>query len=358
MGSAATSRRGWVINGRFLSEPASGVQRVAAGFVRCLSKDSHILACPRGTRPAWWTGQARQAPLPPGRPGRLLWEQLALPALAGGRPVLSLANTAPLVRAHLVLVQDLAFLAHPEWFRPSFRRSYGAVTAQAASRSRRVLVPSAFTAGELMARLGIPAARISVVTPGIDDRFVPPSEADVGRVRAAHRLEGPFLLAVGTLDPRKGLDTAARAAQMAGLPLVVAGASAASFTGATVPSGVRWLGRVPDGDLPGLYGSAAALLYPSRYEGFGLPPLEAMACGALVVAADIPPLRETLSGASVLVAPDEPEKWAEAVRSVTSDASHRAGEMRAASRKRAAAYTWASAGLGLDAVLDAWPDAP
>jgi glycosyltransferase involved in cell wall biosynthesis len=208
-----------------------------------------------------------------------------------------------------------------------------------------------------VSRLGIPAAKVTVVTPGIDDSFAPPSEVEVGRVRAAYRLDGPFLLAVGTLDARKGLATAARAAQMADLPLMLAGGKAASFTLATAPSGIRWLGRVPDHDLPGLYGSATALLYPSRYEGFGLPPLEAMACGAPVIASDIPALRETLSGASLLLAPDEPAAWAEAVRSLTI-ASGRAAELRAAGRTRATTYTWATAAGRLKTVLEAWPDAP
>ena len=350
--------RGWAVNGRFLSEPFSGVQRTSTGFLRGLADRAGepLLVAPAGHRPAWWGGPTREARVPPGRPGRLLWEQLAVPALAAGRRVLSLANTAPLRRRDLVMVHDLAFLAHPEWFRRSFRWAYGTATVRAARGGRRVIVPSAFTAGELTRRLGIDAGRITVVAPGIDARFRPAPDAERLRVRRHYRLPDRFVLSVASIDPRKGLDTAARAADAAGVPLVVAGARAASFAGAEVPGSVSWLGRVPDGDLPALYGAAAALLFPSRYEGFGLPPLEAMACGTPVVASDLPVLRETLAGAAVLVEPHDTVGWAESVRRVLSPAE--GDGLRAAGRDRAAQFTWSRAADRLAAVMAAWPDAP
>jgi glycosyltransferase involved in cell wall biosynthesis len=99
-----------------------------------------------------------------------------------------------------------------------------------------------------------------------------------------------------------------------------------------------------------LYAASTALLYPSRYEGYGLPPLEAMACGAVVVASDIPPLRETLSGAAVLVPPDDAEAWANAVRGII-DGAEVGVELRAAGVARAATFSWARAADGLRAVL-------
>ena len=347
------------MNGRFLSEPFSGVQRTSTGYLRWLAANGAgpLLVCPAGARPAWWPGAVRESPLPPGRPGRLLWEQMALPLLAGRRRLLSLANTAPLAARDVVMVHDLAFLAHPEWFRPSFRRSYGAVTVGAARGARRVLVPSAFSAGEVRARLGVPAQRITVLAPGVDDLFGVPTGDQVAAVRARHGLPARFLLAVASLDPRKGLATAARAAASAGVDLVVAGARPASFSAVDLPGAVVRLGRVGDADLPGLYGAASALLYPSRYEGFGLPPLEAMACGTPVIASDLPVLRETLSGAAVLVDPDDSDGWVAAVRRVLWEHSA-ADELRAVGRERAARYTWARAGAALGEVLAAFPAAP
>jgi glycosyltransferase involved in cell wall biosynthesis len=280
----------------------------------------------------------------------LLWEQAVAPVLARRDPVLSLANTAPLLCRDAVVVYDLAFLAHPEWFRPSFRRTYGAVTVRAAKGGRRVIVSSDFTASELMARLGVPSEKITVVRPGIDDRFAPPGSAAEARVRSRYEIHGPFLLSVGSVDPRKGFDLAARVAGAVGIPLVAAGAADPTFVGAGHVAGVKWLGRVPDDDLPAVYAAATALLYPSRYEGFGFPPLEAMACGAAVVASDIPPLRETLSGAAKLAAPDDLEAWTRAVRTIVDDAEV-AAELRAAGAARAASYTWERAGTELNAVL-------
>jgi glycosyltransferase involved in cell wall biosynthesis len=330
---------------------------VASGFLRALSIDpALVLASPSGHVPVWWSGPVRRAPVPPGRPGRPLWEQLVLPILAGRRRVLSLANTAPLTARHAVLVHDLAFLAHPEWYRPSFRLAYGAATVRAALSSPRVLVPSSFTAGELVSRLGVEPARITVVRPGIDDGFTPPADGEIERVRSVYRLPPVFLVAVGSIDPRKGLDVAARVAARVGLDLVVIGAPARSFEGGAVPPGTRHLGRVPDGDLPGIYAAARALLYPSRYEGFGLPPLEAMACGTPVVASDIPALRETLTAGAALVPPDAEDAWVEAATAVVGGGA--AAELREAGLARAAELRWPRAGIELHHVLAVWPEQP
>ncbi|HZT66382.1 MAG TPA: glycosyltransferase family 1 protein [Acidimicrobiales bacterium] len=320
-----------------------------------------LLVCPSGHGPPAWSGPVRQAPIPPGRPGRLLWEQLAVPALAAGRPVISLANTAPLTACDIVCTYDAAFLAHPEWFRPSFRHSYGRVTAAAARRAASVVVPSRFTADELHRLLAVPPHRVNVVPPGIDSMFVPPTETLKVRVRTVYELPERFVLFVGSRDPRKGLEIAARAAASAGLMLVVAGASVAAFSGRSQvrggAPGVVYLDRVPDSDLVALYGAALALLYPSRYEGFGLPPLEAMACGTPVVASDIPAVRETSAGAAVLCPPDDPVAWETAVGAVTSDAALRS-DLVEAGAERAARSSWAEAGEGLAAVIRAWPRSP
>jgi glycosyltransferase involved in cell wall biosynthesis len=347
----------WAVNGRFLSEPFSGVQRVSTGFLRCLAaRHGVLLVAPAGHRPEWWSGSVREAPLPRGRPGRLLWEQTAVPGLSGRRRVLSLANTAPLLRRDMVMIHDIAFATHPEWFRRSFRLAYGTVTLTAGRASPRVIVPSEFTAKELTRVLGIDRGRVSVVQPGIDGRFRPASDHDVCEVRARYRLPELFFLSVASIDPRKGLGTAARAATAAGVPLVVAGGRVASFAAAEVPGQVRWLGRVPDDDLPSLYTAAAALLFPSVYEGFGLPPLEAMACGTPVVASDLEVLRETLAGAAVLVAPDDADGWTEAARSTLRTGTRAA--LVSSGRERADRYTWDRAGAQLSALMDAWPDEP
>lgn len=342
-----------VVNGRFLAEPQSGVQRAAAGFARALTEHAAlVLAAPTGHEPPWWHGEVRRAPLPPGRPGRLLWEQVALPALARGRPVVSLANTAPLLARDAVLVYDVAFLAHPEWFRPSFRRTYGAVTVRAARGAGTLVTTSAFSADEIADRLGVDRRRIEVVAPGVDERFRPPTADAVEAVRRRLDLPARFVVVVGSLDPRKNLERAAAAAAAADVPVLGVGARPEAFRGAAPPHRLRWLGRLDDAELVAVYGAATLLAYPSRYEGFGLPPLEAMACGTPVVAADIPALRANLAGAALLAPPEDAAAWADAVGRLAADRSL-AAELAAAGIERAARFTWAAAGRDLAAALAA-----
>lgn len=349
MTTPASNGRPWTVNGRFLSEPFSGVQRVAQGFLRTLAGSECHLACPSGTRPPWWSGPVTELPLLPGRPGRMLWEQLQLPLRTRG-PVLSLANTGPLLRPDAVYIHDVAFRVHPEWFRASFRRTYGWVTARVAAASRRVLVNSRFTADELVRILGVDTARITVIRPGVDERFRRPPDEEIEQLRGKRHLPDRFFLMVGSIDPRKGIDMAERAALSTSVPLVVAGAAPSNFADVPLPAHVIWLGPVSELELPALYASATALVYPSRYEGFGLPPIEAMACGTPVIASDIPPLRETVGDAALLVPADEADAWVEAARRVTASSALRR-ELTESGLSRARAFSWEGAGRLLAEVL-------
>ena len=148
---------------------------------------------------------------------------------------------------------------------------------------------------------------------------------------------------VGSIDPRKGIDMAARAAASASVPLVLAGGAPSSFVKGTLPQSTVCLGAVSDEELPALYASATALLYPTRYEGFGLPPLEAMACGTPVIASDLPPLRETVTGAALLVAADDADAWIEAARTMTASAALRQELVQSGYRK-VRDFSWHQAG--------------
>ncbi|HEY2072580.1 MAG TPA: glycosyltransferase family 1 protein, partial [Gaiellaceae bacterium] len=150
--------------------------------------------------------------------------------------------------------------------------------------------------------LGIDRERIHVAYPGVDAAYTPDGP----------RAQGDYLLAVGTLEPRKNLANAIAAAQQLGLELRVVGAR--GWGGVEAEGrGVTWLGYPSDDELPALYRGAAAFVYPSRFEGFGIPVLEAMACGTPCVVSSHPSLDEAAGDAAVRVDPDEPEAIAEGI---------------------------------------------
>lgn len=306
-----------VVDGRFLAAPATGLHRVARGFVAAAREAGVDLE-------VWAPGTVadplvdRALSVPGGRVGGRLWEQVVLPAAAGRRTIWSLTNTAPLVRPGVVVVHDLAASVGPEWFAGSMRL-YAATVLAAARRAQRVITVSAAVRSELVAR-GVRDERIHVVSPAVDDRFVPAAPTQVDRVRRSLGLSDDYALMVGWADPRKDVATAVAAHRrvVADTPhdLVLVGESHPTFAAVPPPRGdrVKLVGRMADADLIPLLTGARVLLYPSRYEGFGLPPLEALACGTPALASDIPPLRESTAGAVRLVAPGDVAAWAAALR--------------------------------------------
>jgi glycosyltransferase involved in cell wall biosynthesis len=231
-------------------------------------------------------------------------------------------------------VHDLSVFDVP-W---SFRRRQVAgrrIQLRHAARTADVLIAvSEFTAERMRDRLGRDATVIPLA-PASD--FRPPSSESVASFRLRYGVPERFVLHVGTTDPRKDVATLAAACQLAGIPLVLAGAGRA-FAGG-LDERIQRLGYVPRDDLATLYGAATIVAYTSRYEGFGLPPLEAMACGAPVVASAIAPLRDTLGGAAELVPPRDVETLAEVLGHLWSDESRR-DALAAAGLARARRFSW------------------
>jgi glycosyltransferase involved in cell wall biosynthesis len=255
-----------------------------------------------------------------------LWYPLALPRAARGCDVLHcptfrgpLACRVPLV----VTVLDLGVLRHPQLFN-RWNRTYSRIAVPRVLRAaRRLIAISEFTKSEIVDLLGIDPDRIEVIG-------VPPRESLSGQGPAA---EGEYVLAVGTLEPRKNLVRAAEAARLAGVELRVVGARG---WGKVALDGTRWLGEVDDEELARLYRGARALVYPSRYEGFGIPILEAMRAGTPVVTSRGGATEETAGGAAVLVDPDDPASIAAGL----AEADRRREELRALGFARAREFSW------------------
>lgn len=255
----------------------------------------------------------------------------------------------------VVTIHDVSFMAHPEWFPRRELRLMRRLIPLSARRATRIVTGSAHAADEISRYLRVPRAKISVIPYGLS-----PAPRPIARngaqalVAERYGLSGRFVLAVGLLQPRKNLPRLLEAfAQIApahpDVQLAVVGATGwgnepfhARLAELALGDRVVLCGRVPDDDLWLLYRAAALLAYPSLYEGFGLPPLEAMACGTPVVASSTTAIPEVIGEAAVLCDPLDVAAMAAAMASVLDDQAL-AARLSDAGPARAAQFTWARA---------------
>ena len=259
------------------------------------------------------------------------------------------------IRARRIILtaHDLSCHIHPEWH-PAERVENFRQRFETSLRRADVIVTDAETVrNEIIETFGVDADRIISIPPGVDhDTFRPLDAETYAPIRQRHSLPERFVLFVGSLEPRKNLQRLIEAYALIpecvrrDAPLVIAG-----FSGWNneelfsilnhVKKTVLFLGHLPDEDLAGLYNLATVFVYPSLYEGFGLPPLEAMACGVPVVTSDIPVLRETCGDAAMYIRPEDTDSIAAGILSLLSDENGR----RVLSRsgiEHAARYSWNS----------------
>lgn len=267
----------------------------------------------------------------------------------------------PVRRARVVVtVHDLSFLLHPERADPALARFLSARVPAAVQRADHVLADSANTRRDLLERLGVAEERVSVAYPGVGTEFTAVLDAERrAAVRRRYELPVPFILGVGTLEPRKDwpllMDAFLGAGPaLASHQLVIAGgagwgmgpiADAARAAGGRV----RLLGFVREEDLPVLYSLADAFAYPSVYEGFGLPPLEAMACGTPTVVSSASCLPEVVGDGAVVVPVGDGRALSRALVQLTGDAALRR-ELVARGPARAATFTWDACAQATEAV--------
>ena len=307
-----------------------------------------------------------------------LWQRLRVPipveAITGAldafySPDFVLPPTLPRTRT-LLTVHDLSFLRCPEAFVPALRRYLERVVPRSVARADRVLADSEATRADLIALLGVPPEKVQVLYSGVHPRFCPRPEPDeTARLRARYGLgDAPYVLSVGTLQPRKNYVRLIRAfVQLTNQPtnqptnqltnqLVIAGGRGWLYEETLAEAGkypdrVRILGFVDDGDLPALYRNAALFVFPSLYEGFGLPVLEAMACGVPVVCSNASSLPEVAGDAALLVDPLDTDGLTMAMARVLEDPDLRRG-MIARGLEQAARFTWERAALQLLTALE------
>jgi glycosyltransferase involved in cell wall biosynthesis len=283
-----------------------------------------------------------------------LWEQTVLPVRAARQHALILcpANLAPVAGPPTVVVlHDVAPLRDPSWYSPAYVRAQRLLLPRIAGHAAHIVVPSVFSRDEVVALLGIPPDRITVVGGGVDERFTP--AADPAPARAALGLDGPYALTIASRTARKNLDAldvAAAALAERGIALVGVGGDRPQFSASGGVAGVRDLGPVPDAHLPGLLAGARAFVLPSRYEGFGLPCLEAMACAVPVVTTPAGALPEVCGDAALYADPDDRAGLAAALVRAATDGEERE-RLRTAGPARAAGRTWDATAAAVDAVV-------
>jgi glycosyltransferase involved in cell wall biosynthesis len=322
-----------VINGRFTHQRLTGVQRYAREVTARLNQNFKLITPP--DHPIFFHGP--------------FWEQLWLPFLVKSKDLLwSPTNTGPLAVSNQVLtLHDLSPLDHPEWFSQPFAAWYGLLLPRLVQRVRKIITDSHFTRGRLAEVLDLPVDRVEIVPLGVSPAFFPQPAEEQARLRGRLQLNSPYLLSLGSLEPRKNLSRLLQAwrlvsAQIPDVELLIAGEMGYPFKDpvlGNLPSGVRLLGRVSDQDLPALYSGALAFIYPSVYEGFGLPPLEAMACGTPVVVSNATSLPEVVGYAGILFDPFNVEEMAFAIERVIMDSTLRQN-LRQKGLERAQQFTW------------------
>ena len=301
------------VNGRYLHQRITGVQRYAREVIHCFGGNKVSILSPE-------IDILKRGPF---------WEQVILPSYFNNHSILwSPTNTGPLaISRQVVTIHDISTIEHPEWFNKPFALWYRFLLPRLAKRVHRVITDSKFSKDRIIACFQIPERKIKVIYPGVGEKFRPSTGMEINRVINKYKLASTFMLAVGSLEPRKNLLRLLDAyeeirVQYPKMELVIVGSSGYPFKDPSMdslPKGTHLLGKVPDTDLPPLYSGAKIFVYPSIYEGFGLPVLEAMACGTPVIASTASSIPEVVGEAGLLFDPFDVDAIATGMEKVLND---------------------------------------
>ncbi len=358
----------FLINGKFLRAESTGVHRVAtelANAIAALEAERHpALEGLQFSVVHTRDGAARAATMT--LPSRALgpltgipWEQVTLPLRKGNTTLLNFCNIGPLAtRDAITMIHDAQVHLSPASYSRAFRLWYRMIQPILGRRNRAIVTVSEYSKAQIVALNLCPAERIHVVHNGVD--HVLREISDVSLLPALGLQRGAYVVALSTTQAHKNIGLLLRAfadPMLAGQTLVLVGATGpASFAalGMDIPDNVRFAGRVSDAALRGLIENAMCLAFPSTTEGFGLPPLEAMALGCPTVVAPCGALPEICGEATLYIAPDDPAAWASAIRSLA-DPGPRREALIALGRQQARQFTWRKAALQLVCLLRTLP---
>lgn len=295
-----------------------------------------------------------------------LWEQFWLPNLVGDRLLWSPSNSGPLItRRQVVTIHDVVPLDHPEWLSPKFASWYRFLLPRLAKRAQHIIVVSDFTKRRLMHHVGISDEKITTIWCGVNNNFTIQSPGSVSRAATSLGLpKGRYILSVGSLEPRKNLGRLLKAWSKI-LPLLPGDVSLV-LTGAkgkklifkdvpeldSLPPRVYLAGYASDESLPALYSGALAFAYLSVYEGFGLPPLEAMACGVPCIVGNLASIPEVVGDAALKVDPYDVNAIAQGLYRLVTESPYR-DHLRGLGLARVKGFSWERAAKETLSVLTA-----
>ena len=349
----------------------AGIGRYTRGLVDALlpllaPDDQLTLLLPRGKTPfapSHWPAQIDIRHLPfSDYHQTILWHRLRLPIyvewLVGKVDIFHAPNflLPPTRRARTLLtIHDLAYMVRPQYAHPDLRRFLEKAASRSIRHADHILVDSEATRQDAMRLFGLAPESVTVVGAGVASRFRPMGSSETAPAREKYGLDWPFVFSVSTLEPRKNFDglirAFAQARRQGNLPhhLVIAGGKGwlyedifAAVAEEKVADFVHFPGFVPDADLPALYNLADLFAFPSHYEGFGLPLLEALACGTPTLATNASSLPEIAGNATWLVPVDDQEALTEGLIRLLTDVGVRA-ELGRRGPARAAQFTWRAA---------------
>ena len=351
-------------NLRFLGQPFSGMQRVAEELLTALddliSSDPELLGEmkliglePKGqARPTDWVNIERRKV---GSVGGHLWEQMVLPVAARGGLLVSLGGAGPILHpAQIVLLADANVFVNPAFFSKRYVLLHRNLRPLIARRAARLITISEFSRRELARYCSVPEEKFSVIPDSAE--HITKVKPDFEVFRRSGVSPGKYVLCVGNQSPNKNITFAAEAfarADPEGFTLVVAGSAPKVLRSADLPISEKQilLGRVTDPELRALYENAAAFLFPSIYEGFGLPPLEAMSLGCPVISSDSSAMPEVLRDGAKFYRAGDVESCAATLREILGLDASRREELIDRGYAVAASYSWQSSAERLALIL-------
>lgn len=352
------------INGRFLTQKMTGQQRFSCELVTALDRRLRVTE-PLGEhkRVVLLAPAGAEAPFPLSqielrRVGKLrghAWDQIDLARHAAGGVLLSLCGTGPLAHLrHVVTIHDAAPFANPQNFTPAFRRAYGILVPMLAKAARRIVTVSHFSKAEIARCCGVAAEKIDVVGNGADHILRSPADPPI---LDASGLRGRrYVLAVGSVSVNKNFGLVVEAFKKLkrdDLVLAVAGGQNAGVFARyhlDETANVVQLGYVSDAALRALYEQALCFVLPSLYEGFGIPPVEAMLCGCPTIVSTAPALVEVCKDAALVCDPHDADALAGLIGRLADEPALRR-QMRERGLARGSRFTWDASAEKLEAVL-------
>lgn len=339
------------INARFLTQPLSGVQRYAYNVVKRLPTSAVRLFVPSTPRSIYSELALSQINISPNRVLRShLWEQFVLSSVIPKHELLwSPAGIGPWsVDNHILTITDVASFEHPEWYGKTYSLLYRLLLPQVARRAKKIITISHFSKERISKVIGIPKDRITVTYLGVEEMFGIQNGDKVQATLERYKIHNPFILAVGAISARKNLDRLFKAWEIAsrslsGISLVVVGDVGRSFSNVSktgqLPENTIHLTNLNDESLVCLYAGALAFIYPSLYEGFGLPILEAMVSGTPVITSNLSSMPEIAGDAALLVDPYNTDAIAFSIIQVVRDKTLRE-QLIFRGLERAKQFTW------------------